>query len=144
MVLKRHWSDFKLYSHATSEGLDELEASLQSGACVNALWTDLPGNPTLVTPDMHRLRRLADEYDFLIICDETVGTFINTDLLPYVDVLVTSLTKIYSGFSDVLAGRYDSQYMAYLSWIVTNLNQCGRLSWVISLRPTSQSACHFL
>lgn len=69
---------------------------------------------------MHRLRRLADEYDFLIICDETVGTFINTDLLPYVDVLMTSLTKIYSGFSDVLAGRYGSHYMAYLSRIVTN------------------------
>lgn len=114
-VLKRHWSDFKLYSHATSEELDELEASLKSGTCVNALWTDLPGNPTLVTPDMHRLRRLADEYDFLIICDETVGTFINTDLLPYVDILMTSLTKIYSGFSDVLAGRYDSRYMVYLS-----------------------------
>lgn len=64
---------------------------------------------------MHRLRQLADEYDFLIICDETVGTFINTDLLPYVDVLMTSLTKIYSGFSDVLAGRYDLQRMVYRS-----------------------------
>lgn len=60
----------------------------------------------LITPDMPRLRRLANEHGFLILIDGTVGTFVNVDLLPYADVLMSSLTKMYSGYANVLAGRY--------------------------------------
>lgn len=41
---------------------------------INALWTELPRKSKLITPDMHRIRQLAHEYDFLVICNETVGT----------------------------------------------------------------------
>jgi cystathionine gamma-synthase len=39
-----------------------------------------------------------------VVIDDTVGSFCNIDILPYVDVLVTSLTKSFSGYADVMAG----------------------------------------
>lgn len=98
------WSNLKLYGHGTKEELDNLEASLISGKRVSVLFCELPSNPQLKTPDLPRLRSLADRYGFAIACDETIGTFVNVDVLPYVDVIMTSLTKAFSGASDVMGG----------------------------------------
>lgn len=65
----------------------------------------MPCNSLLETPNLERIRVLADEYGFIVACDETLGTFVNIDLLPYVDILMTSLTKIFSGASNVMGGR---------------------------------------
>lgn len=78
---------------------------LASGAQIQALFCELPSNPLLHTPDLHRIRKLADEYGFCVVCDETIGTFINVDILPYVDVVITSLSKLFSGGSNVMGGR---------------------------------------
>lgn len=59
----------------------------------------------LRTPDLHRIRQLADQYGFCVVFDEILGTYINVDVLPYVDVVITSLTKIFSGGSNVMGGR---------------------------------------
>ena len=40
----------------------------------------------------------------MVVCDDTVGTFANVDVVGKVDVLVTSLTKIFSGGCDVMGG----------------------------------------
>lgn len=50
------------------------------------------------------MRTLADKYDFIIVCDDTVGTFVNVDVMAYVDVVCTSLSKMFSGACDVLGG----------------------------------------
>ncbi|OBT62421.1 hypothetical protein VE03_08535 [Pseudogymnoascus sp. 23342-1-I1] len=47
---------------------------------------------------------LADEYDFLLVVDDTIGGFCNIDLLGVADVVVTSLTKTFSGYADVMGG----------------------------------------
>jgi cystathionine gamma-synthase len=52
------------------------------------------------------LRKLANEYDFLIVVDETVGNFVNIEVLPWADIVVSSLTKIFSGACDVMGGRF--------------------------------------
>ncbi|KAK6580510.1 hypothetical protein PZA11_006746 [Diplocarpon coronariae] len=70
---------------------------------VQAVWTEFPANPLLATPDLGRLRELADEYGFLLIVDDTVGSFCNVDLLGAADIVVTSLTKSFSGYADVMA-----------------------------------------
>jgi cystathionine gamma-synthase len=67
---------FKIHSQGTSEELDRLEASLASG---------------------HEIA--------CFFCDETIGTFVGVDVLPYVDIVVTSLTKLFSGGSNVMGGR---------------------------------------
>ena len=58
----------------------------------------------LRTPDIRRIRTLADKYDFIVVCDDTVGTFVNVDILAEVDILCTSLTKMFSGACNVMGG----------------------------------------
>ncbi|RYP63078.1 hypothetical protein DL770_009466 [Monosporascus sp. CRB-9-2] len=95
---------FTFLNQGTSEELDELESSLASGRVIACLFCEIPSNPKCATPDLHRIRRLADQYQFVVVCDETIGTFVNVDVLPYVDVVVTSLTKVFSGACNVMGG----------------------------------------
>ncbi|MDP6718218.1 MAG: PLP-dependent transferase, partial [Pirellulaceae bacterium] len=68
------------------------------------LFCEFPGNPTLHSPDLQRLRTLADRYDFPIVVDDTIGTFANVSVLPIADAVTSSLTKHFSGVGDVMAG----------------------------------------
>ncbi|KAJ7459751.1 pyridoxal phosphate-dependent transferase [Mycena latifolia] len=71
---------------------------------IAAVFTEFPSNPLLRSADLPRLRSLADKYDFLVVIDETVGNFINVEVFPYADVVVSSLTKVFSGYSNVMGG----------------------------------------
>ncbi|POW04681.1 hypothetical protein PSTT_10222, partial [Puccinia striiformis] len=71
---------------------------------IGALFCEFPSNPLLKSPDLIRLRKLADQHDFLIVIDETIGNFCNVEVLPYADILVSSLTKVFSGDSNVMGG----------------------------------------
>ncbi|KAG9023134.1 hypothetical protein FS837_005951 [Tulasnella sp. UAMH 9824] len=53
---------------------------------------------------MIELRKIADEFDFLIVADETIGNFVNIDVMEYSDIVLTSLTKVFSGRCDVMGG----------------------------------------
>ena len=70
-----------------------------------ALVTEFPSNPLLRSADLARLRTLSDKYDFLIIIDDSIGNFVNVETLPFADMVATSLTKIFSGDSNVMGGR---------------------------------------
>jgi cystathionine gamma-synthase len=72
---------------------------------VLALFTEFPSNPLLRSADLPRLRALADKYDFLIVVDETIGNFVNVKVLPYADMVVSSLSKVFSGDANVMGGR---------------------------------------
>ena len=48
---------------------------------------------------------LADRHDFVIVVDDTIGSFANVDVLGIADIAITSITKSFNGFADVLAGR---------------------------------------
>ena len=69
-----------------------------------AVFCEVPTNPLLETPDLQRLRRIADQYDILLVVDDTLAACGNLQVLPYADLLVTSLTKYFSGYGNVLAG----------------------------------------
>ena len=77
-----------------------------------AIWCECPSNPLLWTPDLQKIRRLADQYDMAVIVDDTIGSSANVDVLSAADVVVTSLTKSFSGFADVMAGRYGPQSLS--------------------------------
>jgi cystathionine gamma-synthase len=90
-------------------GIDDLEQLLKGGStpghpAILALFTDVPANPNLCTADLPRLRALADLYHFPIIIDETVGHHLNVQVLPFADIVVSSLTKMFSGLANVLGG----------------------------------------
>ncbi|KAL4944309.1 hypothetical protein BDV06DRAFT_220463 [Aspergillus oleicola] len=103
-VSQTGYDRFTLYSQGSVSELDELESRLSSGSRIRVLFCEVPSNPLLRTPDLHRIRSLADKYSFIVVCDETLGTFINIDVLPYSDVAITSLTKIFNGAGNAMGG----------------------------------------
>lgn len=99
------WGPGALFYGLSSSGeLDELEKRLEAGERYLVLFCEFPGNPLLRSPDLQRIRKLADKYDFGVVIDETIGNFLNVHVLPYADVVVSSLTKIFSGDSNVMGG----------------------------------------
>jgi cystathionine gamma-synthase len=99
---------YRFYSGGTDTEIDELERHIEGryrqGSKIQAVWCECPSNPLLRTPNMERLRELADKYEFVVVVDDTIGTFANVDVLSIADIVVTSLTKWFNGFADVLAG----------------------------------------
>lgn len=92
------------YGRASEDDLDALEQRLESGEKFLGLFCEFPGNPMLTCPNLVRLRALANQYDFAVVVDETIGTFANINVLQYADVVVSSLTKIFSGDCNVMGG----------------------------------------
>ncbi|KAL4063863.1 pyridoxal phosphate-dependent transferase [Scleroderma yunnanense] len=118
------------YGHGRDSDIDDLDNMLARKQAesplsppILALYTECPSNPRLHTVNMPRLRELADKYNFLVVIDQTVGTFANVDVLPYADIVITSLTKFVSGNATALGGslvinprmRYYSQLKSYLT-----------------------------
>ncbi|KAE8328070.1 pyridoxal phosphate-dependent transferase [Aspergillus sergii] len=73
------------------------------GSFLQAVWCECPLNPLLWTVDLERIRRLANRYDYVVVVDETIGSFANVDVLDIADIVVTSLTKSFNGYADLLA-----------------------------------------
>ncbi|KAB5547334.1 cystathionine gamma-synthase [Coniochaeta sp. 2T2.1] len=103
-ILQKFGPGCVFYGRASEEELDELEARLASGERFLALFCEFPGNPMLTCPNLKRIRSLADKYDFVVVVDETIGTFGNINVLQYSDVVVSSLSKIFSGDCNVMGG----------------------------------------
>ena len=100
----------EFFGHGDSNDIHSLKRLLESNtertSSFNALFTEVPSNPLLQCPDLHMLRQLADEHDFCLIVDDTIGNFMNLDLIEsgLADAVCSSLTKIVSGRGDVMAG----------------------------------------
>ncbi|PNS21258.1 hypothetical protein CAC42_1037 [Sphaceloma murrayae] len=103
-ILEKWGAGAQFYGHASSEELDDLEIRLQGGERFKLLICEFPGNPLLKSPDLKRIRKLANQYDFAIVIDETIGNFCNVNILPDADVIVSSLTKVFSGEGNVMGG----------------------------------------
>ncbi|RDA90345.1 hypothetical protein CP533_4135, partial [Ophiocordyceps camponoti-saundersi (nom. inval.)] len=103
-ILQKFGPGCLFLGRGSSDDLDELESLLRSGERYLALFCEFPGNPLLTCPDLQRIRSLADRFDFAVVVDETIGTFANINVLPLADVVVSSLTKIFSGESNVMGG----------------------------------------
>lgn len=87
---------------------------------VRAVFTECASNPLLKVYDLARLTSLAKKYDFLLVIDDTIANFANVDLFGnandsssqtegssngvQADIICTSLSKIFSGRGDVIAG----------------------------------------
>ncbi|KAK1826293.1 putative cystathionine gamma-synthase [Podospora conica] len=84
--------------------LDQLEDRLRSGDQLDVVFTEFPGNPLLQSPDLDRLHRLSIEHKFLLVVDDTMGCYANVSLLGSCDLVVTSLTKMFSGGCNVMGG----------------------------------------
>ena len=119
-VLEKWGPGAHFFGHGSDADIDALERLLASpddprdllpngnhqspSSSILALFCEFPSNPLLRSPNLKRLRALADEHNFLIVVDETVGSFVNVHVLPDVDMIATSLTKIFSGDTNVMGG----------------------------------------
>ncbi|KAI0659897.1 PLP-dependent transferase [Cubamyces menziesii] len=109
-ILEKWGPGCHFFGHGLDSDIDELEKLLEKesqsseGPPVLALFTEFPSNPLLRSANLPRLRQLADKYDFLIVVDETLGNFVNVEVLPYADIVVSSLSKVFSGDANVMGG----------------------------------------
>jgi cystathionine gamma-synthase len=120
-------ADCRFFSRGSSADLNALAELLQHQK-ISAVFCETPANPLLICPDLIRLRQLADQYGFLLIVDDTLAACINLDVLPLADLVVTSLTKYFSGYGDVLAGsvtlnRHSGQYLQLSQWMDTDFQE---------------------
>ncbi|KAF8645672.1 hypothetical protein AX16_007655 [Volvariella volvacea WC 439] len=111
-ILQKWGPGCHFYGYGLDSDLDEFEKLLEKESKENpntppilALFTEFPSNPLLRSANLPRLRALADKYDFLIVIDETIGNFVNVEVLPFADIVVSSLSKVFSGASNVMGGN---------------------------------------
>ena len=83
--------------------LTEVEAALDQLQPA-AVIVELPSNPLLRCMDLPGVSALARNRGIPVIADDTIGTGINLNALPYADLIFTSLTKSFAGRGDVMAG----------------------------------------
>ncbi|KAL8920831.1 MAG: hypothetical protein Q9208_006003 [Pyrenodesmia sp. 3 TL-2023] len=107
-LLAAYGRSFRFYGLGTDDELADLETYLEEHCKdankVQAVWCECPSNPLLRTPNLRRLRALANKYNFPVIVDDTIGSFANVDVMNIADIVVTSLTKSFSGCADVMGG----------------------------------------
>ncbi len=96
-------ADVRFFPVGNGQDLEELK-QLLSHQKIAAVLCESTTNPLLTSLDLETLRQLADQHGFVLVIDDTLAACINQDILPYADVVVTSLTKYFSGYGDVLAG----------------------------------------
>ncbi|KAF8629819.1 hypothetical protein AX15_003264 [Amanita polypyramis BW_CC] len=110
-ILQKWGPGCHFFGLGVDSDIDEFEAMLEKAKVerpnerpVMALFTEFPSNPLLRSANLPRLRALADKYDFAIVVDETIGNIVNVEVIQYVDIVVSSLSKIFSGESNVMGG----------------------------------------
>lgn len=104
-ILRKFGPGCIFFGFGDDESLDMMERQLDSGEIeVMGLFCECPSNPLLKTPNLKRIRALADKYKFSVVVDETVGNLLNISVMPYADMVVSSLTKVFSGDSNVMGG----------------------------------------
>lgn len=103
-ILKKFGPGVHFFGFGDDESLEELETQLANGEKILGFFSECPSNPLLRTPNLKKVKELSEKYNFAIITDETVGNFLNIDVLQYSDIVVSSLTKVFSGDSNVMAG----------------------------------------
>ncbi|EMS85596.1 aminotransferase class I/II-fold pyridoxal phosphate-dependent enzyme [Leptospira noguchii] len=102
-ILEKYTKDSYTIHNATD--LEELEKFLnQNSEQVAGIITECPTNPLLLVPDYEKLKSIVDRYKIPLIVDISVAGSAVINVLPYVDVVVESLTKFACGNGDLMMG----------------------------------------
>jgi cystathionine gamma-synthase len=103
-VLKLFGLGVHFYGFGDDCTLDDLEIKLSQGEHILGLSCECLSNPLLKTPNLKRIHELCLKYKLPVVVDETVGKFLIIDIRPYSDIIVPSLTQVFSGACNVMAG----------------------------------------
>jgi cystathionine gamma-synthase len=83
--------------------LAAVERLLATGT-VAGVFTEVPNNPQLETADIPALRALCDQHGAKLLLDPSSVGLATVDVLPFADLVVSSLTKYAGSEGDVMAG----------------------------------------
>ena len=102
-IQEKFGSGCHFFGNGDENDLNQLKELLKKEK-ISALYCEFPSNPLLRSNPLKELWNLSQQYGFCFIVDETIGNFINTNVLPYCHIIVSSLTKVFSGDSNVMGG----------------------------------------
>jgi len=104
LKIQNHFGSGVAYlNNASGEPFEEAIMRIIRGE-FGAVFCEAPSNPLLKTADLTRISEACRQSETLFIIDDTVCSHYNVDVLPYADILVTSLSKWISGKCNLLAG----------------------------------------
>ena len=83
--------------------LAAVERLLATGT-IAGVFTEVPNNPQLETADIPALRALCDRHGAKLLLDPSSVGLASVDVLPFADIVVSSLTKYAGSEGDVMAG----------------------------------------
>jgi cystathionine gamma-synthase len=95
--------DAKRQFIADVRDLAVVEGLLAAGD-IAGVFTEVPNNPQLETADIPALRALCDKYGAKLLLDPSSVGLASVDVLPFADIVVSSLTKYAGSEGDVMAG----------------------------------------
>lgn len=76
----------------------------EHGARIAGIVVEVPTNPLLQTPDLAAVAELAWRHGARVVCDPSVASPFNVNVLPFADVVAWSLTKYTASAGDIMAG----------------------------------------
>tara|TARA_Y100001968_G_scaffold331553_1_gene386596 strand:- start:17497 stop:18963 length:1467 start_codon:yes stop_codon:yes gene_type:complete len=85
------------------DNYDDLEEEIKKNN-PSALIIELPSNPMLKCANIKKISKISKKLNIPIITDDTIASNVNIESLEYSDIIFSSLTKIFSGSGDILAG----------------------------------------
>ena len=141
--VQREWGEgVHFFPHTGREDFKRLENLVQREP-LHGIYCELASNPLLRCPDMRALRVLADAHEIPIIADDTIATNVNIDAFRFADVVTTSLTKYFSGSSDVMAGslvlnRNSPFYGRFSSYLNQHVEDCFWFEDAVILEKNSR------
>lgn len=91
-------------SHFVGDYALDTVATLLVSQPISAIVCEFPGNPLLTGCSLPKLADLAHAHGVPLLIDDTAATYANVNVFPHADLVVTSLTKAFSGEGDVMAG----------------------------------------
>jgi cystathionine gamma-synthase len=95
--------DAKHHFIADVRDLAAVERLLAAGD-IAGVFTEVPNNPQLETADIPALRALCYKYGAKLLLDPSSVGLASVDVLPFADIVVSSLTKYAGSEGDVMAG----------------------------------------
>jgi len=102
-VLQTFGGETVFHPRGDDAELDALERSTAHRP-PSGIYTELPSNPLLRSPDLERLAAMTRRSEAPLIIDDTLATWLNVDLAGVADATWSSLTKYFSGVGDVTGG----------------------------------------
>ncbi|MBC7979412.1 MAG: PLP-dependent transferase [Armatimonadetes bacterium] len=90
-------------NEASGESFDEALQRIRAGEFAG-VFTEIPSNPLLRTIDLPRVAEACQFSNTPLVLDDSATGPLNVEVLPFADILTSSLTKWISGTGDVMAG----------------------------------------